>query len=324
MIEKQTYSLSTGAWLMLLTLGLLWGGSFFFAGIAVKHVPPFTLAFLRFALAALFLHVFIAGRFGFYAALRSRWRPFLVLGLVNNALPHSLIFLGQTEIGAGLASILNATTPIWTVMVAHLMTDDETLTGRKLAGAMIGLAGTVVLFAPQVSAAAPAPLWAMALPLVAALSYGFAAVWGRRFRDLAPPVTAAGQLTASTLIILPVTLLHDMPWRLPAPPAATLAAVLALALLSTALAYIIFFRLIATAGATNASLVTLLVPPSAILLSTVFLGERMGPEDGLGLLLILLGLAVLDGRIVARIMRGRTNRRLIHSGTRGSGSDEKY
>jgi drug/metabolite transporter (DMT)-like permease len=301
-MTTRTSHISASAWLMLIGLGLLWGGSFFFAGVAVKHVPPFTLAFLRFSLAALALHLFIAGRYSIYAVLRARWRAFLVLGLVNNALPHSMIFLGQTEIGAGLASILNATTPIWTVVVAHLMTEDEKLTGRKILGALIGLAGTVVLFSPQLSLTAGAPLWAMALPLAAAVSYGFAAVWGRQFRDIAPPVTAAGQLTASTLIILPVVLLHDVSGSLAMPPPAATGAVLALALLSTALAYIIFFRLIAVAGATNASLVTLLVPPSAILLSTLFLGERFGAEDWVGLALIMLGLVVLDGRLADRII----------------------
>lgn len=303
MNQPSASHISARAWLMLLGLGLLWGGSFFFAGVAVKHFPPFTLAFLRFALAALALHIFIAGRYGIYDVLRTRWGSFLVLGLFNNALPHSMIFLGQTEIGAGLASILNATTPIWTMIVAHLMTEDEKLTGRKLAGTLIGLAGTVVLFSPQLRNGAAAPLWAMALPLAAALSYGFAAVWGRQFRDVAPPVTAAGQLTASTLIILPVVLLHDVPWHLPLPPTGAIGAVFALALLSTALAYILYFRLISTAGATNASLVTLLVPPSAILLSTLFLGERMGSEDWFGLTLIILGLLVLDGRLTNRITR---------------------
>lgn len=301
MADRQNLEITASAWLMLLGLGLLWGGSFFFAGIAVKHVPPFTLAFLRFTLAALALHIFIAGRFGIYGIFRARWRMFLVLGLVNNALPHSMIFLGQTEIGAGLASILNATTPIWTVIVAHLMTADEKLSRRKIAGTLIGLAGVVALFSPQLSAGTSAPLWAMALPLLAALSYGFAAVWSRRFRDVAPAVTAAGQLTASTLMMLPVVMIHDMPWRLPLPPAGALGAVLGLALLSTALAYILYFRLVAVTGATNASLVTLLVPPSAILLSTVFLGERMGGEDWAGLTLILLGLVVLDGRLWRRI-----------------------
>ncbi|UVC06895.1 DMT family transporter [Rhizobium sp. TH2] len=303
MSSPSSQTISASAWVLLIALGLLWGGSFFFAGIAVRHIPPITLALARFVLAAAALHVFVAGRFGIYRALRQRWRAFLLLGLLNNAIPHALIFTGQTEIGAGLASILNATTPIWTVVIAHFLTIDEKLTGRKIAGTITGLAGVVILFSPQLGASAKAPLWAMALPVLAALSYGFAAIWGRRFRDIAAPVTAAGQMTASTVIMLPVALIHDQPWTLAAPPAYVMVAVLAMALLSTALAYIIYFRLIATAGATNASLVTLLVPPSAILLSFLFLGERLGPEDWTGMAMIGLGLAILDGRLVARIRK---------------------
>ena len=303
MAPPQNQTISASAWLLLIALGLLWGGSFFFAGVAIKHLPPITLALARFVLAAAALHVFVAGRFGIYQVLRRRWRAFLVLGLLNNAIPHALIFTGQTEIGAGLASILNATTPIWTVVIAHLLTTDEKLTGRKIAGTITGLVGVVILFAPQLGASAKAPLWAMALPILAAISYGFAGIWGRKFRDVAAPVTAAGQMTASTLIMLPVALIHDQPWALAVPPVHVMAAVLAMALLSTALAYIIYFRLIATAGATNTSLVTLLVPPSAILLSFLFLGERLGVEDWAGMVLIGFGLAILDGRLAARIMK---------------------
>jgi drug/metabolite transporter (DMT)-like permease len=303
MSSPASKTISTSAWLMLIALGLLWGGSFFFAGTAVPHIPPITLALARFVLAAAALHIFVAGQFGIYEALLRRWRAFLMLGLLNNAIPHALIFTGQTEIGAGLASILNATTPIWTVVIAHFLTTDEKLTGQKIAGTITGLAGVVILFSPQLSAGAKAPLWAMALPILAAISYGFAAIWGRRFRDIAPPVTAAGQMTASTVIMLPIALIHDQPWTLAVPPAHVMAAVLAMALLSTALAYIIYFRLIAIAGATNASLVTLLVPPSAILLSFLFLGERLGAEDWAGVAVIGLGLAILDGRLVARIRK---------------------
>jgi drug/metabolite transporter (DMT)-like permease len=331
MSNRPTSILSPATLLMLGCLGLLWGGSFFFASIAVRHVPPFTLAFLRFLFAALALHIVIAGRHAIYREIAVRWRDFLLLGLMNNAVPHSLIFLGQTEIGAGLASILNATTPIWTVAVAHVFTRDEKLSGTKLLGCTIGLAGTAALFSKHLTAAGHTPLWAMALPLAAALSYGFAAVWSRRFSTVAPPVTAAGQLTASTLIMLPVVLLHDRPWHLPMPPASAIAAILMLALLSTALAYILYFRLIAMAGATTASLVTLIVPPSAILLSTLFLGERMSAEGWLGLLLILIGLVVLDGRTVDRISltlgsrfgAGSRHRNLPPDGTEGRSAGHK-
>lgn len=293
--------LSASSWAMLIVLGLLWGGSFFFARIAVQSIPPVTLALLRFIIAASALHIVIAGRFNIYRELKDRWASFLLLGLINNAIPHTLIFAGQTEIGAGLAAILNATTPIWTVIIAHVLTSDEKLTGRKIAGTTTGLIGAVLLFSPHIGEKAGAPLWAIALPLIAALSYGFAATFSRQFRGVAAPVTAAGQLTASTIIMLPLSLAFDQPWTLAPPPMAAVLSVLALALVSTAFAYILFFRLIAAAGATNASLVTLLVPPSAILLGMLFLGESLEAAEWAGMLVIALGLLVLDGRLLSRV-----------------------
>ncbi|MCV9941827.1 MULTISPECIES: DMT family transporter [unclassified Rhizobium] len=283
-------------WGLLVLLGLIWGGSFFFARIAVQDVPPLTLVFFRLLLAALALHIYIAGRFDFHAILTARWREFLILGLINNALPHTLIFFGQTRIGAGLAAILNATTPIWTVLIANYFTSDEKLSPVKIAGCLVGLAGTIVLIGPGMSAGGQAPLWALLLPVLAAISYGFAATYGKRFKNVPAPVTAAGQLTASSLIALPLSLLADRPWTLAAPPLDALLAILALALLSTAFGYILYFRIMAAAGATNASLVTLLVPPSAILLGVLFLGERLALSEFAGMALIGVGLVILDGR----------------------------
>ncbi|EJZ19513.1 hypothetical protein RCCGEPOP_19845, partial [Rhizobium sp. Pop5] len=151
-------------WGLLVLLGLIWGGSFFFARIAVQHVPPLTLVFLRLLLAALALHVYIAGRLDIYSILQARWREFLVLGLINNALPHALIFFGQTRIGAGLAAILNATTPIWTVLIANYFTSDEKLSSAKIAGCLVGLAGTVVLIGPGISTDSEAPIWPLLFP----------------------------------------------------------------------------------------------------------------------------------------------------------------
>ncbi|SMF71694.1 Permease of the drug/metabolite transporter (DMT) superfamily [Xaviernesmea oryzae] len=295
---------SATAWALILLLGLIWGGSFFFARIAVLEVPPFTLVFLRLFLAALALHIYLHGRQGLYDSLAAHWRPFMVMGFVNNALPHTLIFFGQTEIGAGLASILNATTPVWTVLIANRWTADEKLSAAKLAGCLFGLAGTAVLIGPSVTSAASAPLWALVLPVLAAVSYGISGTYGKRFRHLPAPVSATGQLTASTLMMLPVSLIADQPWTLPAPSLHAVLAILALALLSTAFAYLLFFRILAMAGATNASLVTLVVPPSAILLGALFLGERLESTDLAGMLLIGLGLVLLDGRL----LRTRSNR----------------
>jgi drug/metabolite transporter (DMT)-like permease len=301
MTAPKSTTISPLAWMLLIILGLLWGGSFFFARFAIGHVPPLTLAFLRFILAAIALHLFIAGRYSIYKELLARWRSFALLGLINNVIPHSFIFIGQTEIGAGLASIINATTPIWTVLVAHALTSDEKLTPAKAFGTLTGLAGTVLLFLPHIGEKAGAPLWALLLPLLAAVSYGFAAIFGRRFRSIPAPVTAAGQLTFSSIIMAPVALAHDLPWTLPIPPFSVIAAVLALAFASTALGYILYFRLITLAGATNTSLVTLLVPPSAILLGVLFLGEQLDLFEGLGLLAIAFGLVILDGRLVSRL-----------------------
>ncbi|MBX5189781.1 DMT family transporter [Rhizobium sp. NZLR3b] len=289
--------MNAGIWGLLVLLGLIWGGSFFFARIAVHHVPPLTLVFLRLLLAALALHIYIAGRFDVYSTLKARWREFLILGLINNALPHALIFFGQTRIGAGLAAILNATTPIWTVLIANSFTSDEKLSPAKITGCLVGLTGTIVLIGPGMSAGGEAPLWALLLPVLAAISYGFAATYGKRFRNVPAPVTAAGQLTASSLIALPLSLLSDRPWALAAPPLEALLAILALALLSTAFGYILYFRIMAAAGATNASLVTLLVPPSAILLGVLFLDESLALGEFAGMALIGFGLVILDGRV---------------------------
>jgi len=296
------HRMTPATWGLLALLGLIWGGSFFFARIAIQHVPALTLVLLRVALAALALHIYVSGRYDIYSELKARWPQFLLLGLINNAIPHTLIFFGQTQIGAGLAAILNATTPVWTVLIANALTHDEKLSLAKIAGCLLGLAGTAVLIGPSalpgLQSGESIPLWALLFPVLAAISYGFAATYGKRFRGLAAPVSAAGQLTASTLIMLPLALVIDTPWQLPAPPMTSVLAVLALALISTAYGYILFFRIMSRAGATNTSLVTLLVPPSAILLGFLFLGETLEPTDVAGMLLIAAGLVVLDGRIL--------------------------
>ncbi|MBB3655342.1 drug/metabolite transporter (DMT)-like permease [Rhizobium sp. BK650] len=292
--------MSAVTWALLALLGLIWGGSFFFARIAVAEVPPLTLVFLRLSIAALALHIYVGGRFGIYPLLKGRWREFLVLGILNNALPHALIFFGQTRIGAGLASILNATTPIWTVLIANYLTSDEKISTAKIIGCLTGLLGTIVLIGPSITDSSGLPLWALLLPVVAAVSYGFAATYGKRFKGVAPPVIAAGQMTASSLVTLPLSLATDHPWALAAPSLNSIAAILALALLSTAFGYILYFRIMAAAGATNASLVTLLVPPGAILLGFLFLGERLERTEIAGMALIGAGLVILDGRIYRR------------------------
>ena len=290
-------------WLLLILLGIIWGGSFFFARLAVEYVPPMTLVLLRVSLAAIALHLYLLGRNGLYRRLLGRWRAFIVLGTLNNAIPFTLIFIGQTEIGAGLAAILNATTPLWTVIIANRLTSDEKMTARKVSGCLLGLVGTLVLIGPAAMTGLGAPVWAQLAIVGAAVSYGFAAIYSKKFNGFPPVLTATGQLTASSLVMLPLVLMVDCPWTIPWPPFDIVLAILLLAVISTSLAYILYFRIISTSGATNGSIVTLLVPPSAILLGVLFLGERMSPEAMLGLLLIGAGLLTIDGRILEKLKK---------------------
>ena len=283
-------------WALLVTLSLIWGGGFILAKIAVAEVPPLTVALLRVALAAMTLHlVRIALRVPAPGDLRF-WRDVFIMGLLNNAIPFSLIFWGQQAIGAGLASILNATTPLFTVLVAHAFTADERAGPAKILGVLAGMAGVAVMIGSDVTAGLGGHLWAELAVLAAALSYGFAGVFGRRFRDRPPLVVASGQLTGSTCLLLPVLLL-DQPWTLATPSLRALGAIIALALFSTALAYVIFFRILRRAGSTNLSLVTLLIPLSALFLGVLFLGEVIEPHHLTGMGLIGSGLVVLDGRL---------------------------
>ena len=291
-------------WTWLLSLSVLWGGSFFFAKVAIGELGPFTVVFARVALAALALDIVLAATAKSLFRRDTPWRDYFVMGLLNNALPFSLIFWGQTQVASGLASILNATTPLFTLLVAHVLTEDEKIDRAKIAALLSGLAGVTLLVGPDVLVGGSG-LWGQPACLAAALSYAFAGVFGRRFRVLgvAPIEAAAGQVTASAVLILPIMLLVDRPWTLAAAPSLTVWAALAgLALLSTALAYVLYFRILAAAGATNLLLVTFLIPVTAILLGAGVLGERLEPRQFAGMALIGVGLAVIDGRI-ARLLR---------------------
>lgn len=292
-------------WGLVAALSVIWGGSFFFIGIAVKSLPPLTLVFLRVALAAVALNLVIPALGLHMPRDRGTWSAFFAMGFLNNLLPFSLIVWGQTHIASGLASILNATTPVFTVIVAHFLTRDEKLTSNRMLGVLIGLAGVGVIIGPDALMGLGVNVWAQAAVLGAAVCYSFAGIFGRRFRRLGvhPVVTAAGQVSASAAMLLPLALAVDHPWRLPVPGTSVVAAVLGLALLSTALAYIIFFRVLASAGATNIMLVTFLIPVSAILLGSLFLGEQLAWRQFLGMGLIGAGLAAIDGRLLTRLGR---------------------
>ena len=292
-------------WAMLLLLSFLWGGSFFFISVAVSELPPFTLVTMRVGLAAvtLWLILLVSG----YPIPKSPevWRAFMMMGLLGNALPFSLIAWGQTHIGAGLASIINATTPIFTILIAGAFLSDEHITPRKMLGVTAGLAGVIVLIGPSALLELGTNTMAQLAVIGAAVSYSCATVFGRRFKamGISPLDTAVGQVTASTIILLPVVWFIDKPLQLANPSLQVWLSILALAIFSTAFAYILFFRILSSSGATNVVLVTFLAPVTASLLGWLMLDEQLQAKHFIGMACIGLGLAIIDGRLWAKLRR---------------------
>jgi drug/metabolite transporter (DMT)-like permease len=286
-------------WTLLLGLSAVWGGSFFFNSVAVRELPVFTVVVARVALAALLLLAVLRLRGERLPLDRAIWVAFFGMGLLNNAIPFSLIVWGQQHIASGVASILNASTPLFGVVLAHVLTRDERMTGGKFVGVVVGFVGVAVMIGADALGDLGVNITAQLLCLAAALSYAFAGIYGRRFRamKISPMTTATGQVVASSVILLPVVMVLDQPWTLPPPSMAAIGALVGVAAISTALAYVLYFRILATAGATNLMLVTFLIPVSAILLGILFLGEVLLARHVAGMVLIGAGLASIDGRL---------------------------
>ncbi|MEZ5851191.1 MAG: DMT family transporter [Hyphomicrobiaceae bacterium] len=295
--------MSSKQWLLLVFLSILWGGSFLFIGIAVHELPAFTIVLIRVGLAALLLMplIWISG----HALPRgiSGWQPFAVMALFNNVLPFSLITLGQREVASGLASIINATTPLFALVIAHALSDDEKLVADKVAGVGCGLAGIAILMGPEAVLGRSSSLLGMTFCLLGCLSYGCAGFWGRRLRQTPPLVSATCQLMCSTVVLAVLAGVVDRPWTLAMPSRTTILALVALAALSTAVAYIVFFRILSVSGPTNAMLVTLLIPISGVALGALVLHERVAARHIVGAVVIALGLVAIDGRPLAALRR---------------------
>ncbi len=294
--------MSRADWAILLILSVLWGGSFFFIGIAIHSVAPLTLVLLRVSLASALLWVWRLIRREPLALPAGAIPALFLLALLNNALPFILFAFAQRTIPSGLASILNATTPIWAVIVAHVFTQDERMTPAKIAGVLLGFAGVAVMIGADLLGQIGTNVAAQLACLVATFSYALAGVWGRRFRAMGvPPVAVAtGSLSAAAILLLPLVLVFEPPWQSFAPTPRAWMALTGLAFFSTAIAYILYFKLLASAGATNSLLVTFLIPVTAILLGTFILGESLAPRHFAGMALIAMGLAAIDGRLLGR------------------------
>ncbi len=296
--------MSVADWSRLLLLAAMWGCTFYFVALAQRDLPPLTLVALRVCIAASALHLWLLTTGQRLPGDARKLGQFLVMGFLNNLLPFALIFWAQTHIASGLAAILNAATPIFAMTLAHVLTRDDRLSPARALGVVTGVLGVAVMVGLEALQGLSANLLGQLAVLGAALSYAGAGIYGRRLRGYPPAVAACGQLSGSAVMALPLALLIDQPWMLPAPGAATVAAVSALALLGTALGYVMYFQILATSGAVNLMLVTLLMPAVAVLLGAGLLDESLAPRQIAGMALIALGLAVIDGRLWRRLRRG--------------------
>lgn len=290
-------------WVMLITLATVWGGSFLFNAILVAELPVITIVAIRVTVAALALWGFVRVTGRAIPTAPEVWGALLILGVLNNAIPFSLIVQGQTQITSGLASILNATTPLFTILVAGFFLTDERFSVLRVLGVIVGFSGVILMVGPEALGGLGADFWAQLCALGAALSYGFASVFGRRFRELRvdPVMVATGQVTMSSLVLWPIALWIDGPQDILGLSFNAAASMFGLAVLCTSFAYILYFRILERAGATNISLVTFLVPISAIILGVLVLGESIFIKEIIGMSLIGLGLAIIDGRLFQRL-----------------------
>ena len=293
---------------LLVFLSVLWGGGFVLAGLALRELPPVSVVFGRVAFGALFLLPLV---FYFRSTMPrglAGWMPFVVMGLLNNVIPFALVAAGQTQITSGLASIINATTPLFTVIVTSAF-GEERLTGHKVAGVLMGLAGVVILRGTDLDVSSAQTIGIL-LCLGGALSYGFSALWGRRRLQGVPPLTSAFcQVLCSSGMLLVLMLAIDQPWTFAMPGVTTWLSLIGLGIFATSIAYLVFYRILARSGATNVMLVTLLMPVSTIVLAHFVLGETLGLRETIGALVIGAALLVIDGRIVKWIFAARRSRR---------------
>ncbi len=305
MTMQHSRTMDSTEWTMLLALSALWGSSFFFFKVLVAELPPFTVVLGRVAGAAIILNVFLMLR----ATPTTRdlpWRQFIVMGIANNVIPFSLIVWGETHISSGLASILNASTPVFSVLFTHFMTRTEKLTWERAIGVMFGLFGVVLLVGLEtLQGLTYKNLRGEGACLLAAMSYAVAGIYGRRFKGLPSLHVATGQLTGAALVMLPIASFVDRFWTLPTPSPAAWGALLGIVLLCTVVAYVLYFRILSTAGPTNLLLVTFLLPITALLLGKLVLNEPIQAAAVIGMIFIGIGLISIDGRLLNELRMRR-------------------
>ena len=290
-------SISTRAWGELCLLALIWGASFLCVAIALEEIGPLTVVAHRVGWAMVALWgVVLVMRLPLPRNPRI-WGAFVVMGVLNNVIPFGLMAWGQLHIESGLTSIFNAATAIFGVLMATLFFADERLTARKALGVTLGFAGVAVAIGVENLRDFDIRSLAQLAILGGTLSYALASIWARKKLSGQPPqVAAAGMVTGATLVIIPLAWWIEGPLTLNLAPRTGMA-IAYYALVGTALAYLLYYRVLAMAGSSNLMLVTLLIPPVAIVLGAWVLDEALHPAAYTGFALLALGLLVLDGRI---------------------------
>lgn len=289
-------SISGRAWAELLLLGLIWGGSFLSIRIALNEIPVVTSVLHRTGWAMLVLWVVVIVQRQTIPRDPRVWGAFLVMGILNNVIPFGLMSWGQLYIESGLTSILNAATAIFGVIVAAMVFADERLTIRKLAGVSLGFLGVATAIGLEGFANFDPRSTAQIAVILGTISYALASSWARlKLSHLPPTLAAAGMLTVSTFILLPAAFLIDGPVALDLMPQ-TWISIAYYSLIATAGAYLLYYRVLAMAGSGNLMLVTLLIPPVAIVLGAVVLGEELRPQAYVGFVLLAVGLLILNKR----------------------------
>jgi drug/metabolite transporter (DMT)-like permease len=281
---------------LLILLAALWGPSFLFIKVAVEEIPPLTLVLGRVAIGAFFLLVALRLARRSLPRDRTLWRQFAVLAVLHNALPWTLLSWGEQYIDSALASILNGTTPLFTIILAHYWVEGDRMTSSKVLGVLLGFAGLFLLILPSLEDGVQASTWGIIAVTAASALYGVAIIYSRNhLRGLPPLVAPASQLILATVYMFPLAMIIDQPWELPTPSATALAAMVALGILGTGLAFIVYYRLLETANPTYISMVTYVIPVFGVILGVLVLGEQLTWYALAGFALILLGVMVVNG-----------------------------
>lgn len=282
------------AWFVLLLLGAIWGSSYLFIKVGGAEIPPFTFVEGRTLIASLALLVVLFLQKERLPRTRKEWLPLIAMGITNGVIPYTAITWGELHITSGLASILTAAMPLFTVIIAHYWTHDERLTPSKVTGIVVGFLGVIVLFLPELSRGIELGFWGEFAVVVAAASYGLATVIAHKhLGGVSHTIAATGQLATGAVMMLPLSLIFDKPWSL-TPSLPAVGSLLVLALLGTSFAYVLYYWLIEKTGATRTALVTYLIPITGIFWGAGLLGERIEYASIAGLLLIIVGIAFVN------------------------------